>query len=117
MKIQLASDLHLEFLQRDFPGDRLITPHPDADVLVLAGDIASGTQAIDLFVDWPVPVIYVAGNHESYGKDINELESALRSKAHGTQVRYLERDRCDFDGWAAAGSAETGLSFSSFLKL
>lgn len=26
MKIQLASDLHLEFLQRDFPDERLIAP-------------------------------------------------------------------------------------------
>jgi hypothetical protein len=43
MKIQLASDLHLEFLRR-FPGERLITPAPGADVLILAGDISNGTD-------------------------------------------------------------------------
>ena len=42
IKIQLASDLHLEFLQQRWPCERLITPQSDADVLVLAGDIANG---------------------------------------------------------------------------
>jgi hypothetical protein len=55
MKIQLASDLHLDYLQRDLPGERLIAPAYGADVLVLAGDIANGVQAIELFKDWPVP--------------------------------------------------------------
>ena len=64
MKIQLASDLHLEFLQRRVPGERLIAPALQADVLVLAGDIANGTQATNLFKNWPVPVLYLAGNHE-----------------------------------------------------
>ena len=65
MKIQLASDLHLEFLKRDFPTALLISQAHDADVLVLAGDIANGTDAIALFKDWPVQVLYLAGNHES----------------------------------------------------
>ena len=65
MRIQLASDLHLEFLQREFPGERLISPAYGVDLLVLAGDIGNGTQAIELFNDWPVPVLVLAGNHES----------------------------------------------------
>lgn len=36
MKLQLASDLHLEFLARRLPGLRLVEPTADADVLVLA---------------------------------------------------------------------------------
>lgn len=39
MKIQLASDLHLEHLVRQFPSETLIRPARQADVLVLAGDI------------------------------------------------------------------------------
>lgn len=37
MKIQLASDLHLEFLERWSSRVRLIEPATDADLLVLAG--------------------------------------------------------------------------------
>lgn len=98
MKIQIASDLHLQFLQRAFPGELLISPHPDADLLVLAGDIAVGAKAVELFADWPVPVLYVAGNHEFYGRDIEELEDELRTAAAGTQVCFLENDRVDIDG-------------------
>ena len=65
MRIQLASDLHLEYLQRLFPGERLISPAVDADLMVLAGDIGNGIQAIELFKNWPVPLLLLAGNHES----------------------------------------------------
>jgi predicted phosphodiesterase len=65
MKIQLASDLHLEFLERAFPLERLISPAREADILVLAGDVSNGAKAIELFKDWPVPVLFLAGNHES----------------------------------------------------
>lgn len=97
MKIQLASDLHLEFLQKRFPGERIIAPHPDADVLVLAGDIASGTQAMALFTDWPVPVVYVAGNHEFYRYTIEEerlkMQAALPANMH-----FLENSSAEFHG-------------------
>lgn len=65
MRIQLASDLHLEPLTDRFPGERVVAPAPDADLLVLAGDIANGLDGVRLFADWPVPVLYVMGNHES----------------------------------------------------
>ena len=64
MRIQLASDLHLEFLARNFPGERLIVPAHNVDVLVLAGDISHASSAVGLFKDWPVPVLYIMGNHE-----------------------------------------------------
>lgn len=98
VKIQLASDLHLEFLAKRFPGQHLVTPHPEADVLVLAGDICTGTKAIDYFGEWPVPVIYVRGNHESYGGDIDRVEKRLRAQSAGTAVHFLERDRVDLAG-------------------
>lgn len=89
MKIQLASDLHLEFLQRDLPGLRLINPVPDADVLVLAGDIGNGTQAMELFADWPVPVIYIAGNHEFYDHPIDGMREKMR-KCTPPNMHFLE---------------------------
>lgn len=46
MQIPLASDLHLEFLQKNWPGERSIEPVGGADALVLAGDIGAGSDGI-----------------------------------------------------------------------
>ncbi len=98
MKIQLASDLHLEHLARWFPGETLIRPAHQADVLVLAGDIDRGTDAVALFAQWPVPVLYVLGNHEAYHGCIDTVVEELRAASCGTSVRLLERDVVDFGG-------------------
>lgn len=98
MKIQLASDLHLEFFARKLPSLRLVELAADADVLVLAGDIAQGTQAIELFADLPVPVIYVAGNHEFYGRDWMRTRAELRAAARGTNIHFLDDDELIIDG-------------------
>ena len=98
MKIQIASDLHLEFLQRNFPGERIIAPAPEAELLVLAGDIANGVDAVSLFADWPVPVLYVAGNHEFYAQSFEQTRADLRAACVGTSVRFLDNDVADFGG-------------------
>lgn len=98
MRIQLASDLHLEFLARQFPGECLIAPAHGAHVLVLAGDISSGSTAVELFKDWPVPVLYIAGNHEGYGGCWEDVQDELRRAAEGTSVQFLERDVVDLGG-------------------
>lgn len=91
MKIQIASDLHLEFLARRFPDYRVVEP-AEADVLVIAGDIHKGNRAIEAFRDWPIPVLYVHGNHEAYHHDYAEMVKSLRETAEGTNVRVLECD-------------------------
>jgi predicted phosphodiesterase len=91
MKIQVASDLHLDALARRFP-EYLPVTHTDSDVLVLAGDIHAGTNAIDTFANWPVPVVYVHGNHEAYGQQYAALPRLLSQRAAATQVRYLEKN-------------------------
>lgn len=96
MQLQLASDLHLEFLKRYFSGERLIAPAYGADILVLAGDVANGTQAIELFKDWSVPVLYVVGNHEFYGESFEQMCIDLRRAAAGTPIRFLDNDVADF---------------------
>jgi predicted phosphodiesterase len=106
VNIQLASDLHLEFLQQRWPGERLITPQPGADVLVLAGDVASGMQACHLFADWPAPVIYVAGNHEFYGHPIDPMYDKLREAAAKSRGRFhfLENDSLVIHGVRMLGA-------------
>ena len=92
MNIQIASDLHLEFHKTQPAGYSGIEVVPGADVLILAGDIALGTHAVSVFKDWPVPVLYVAGNHEYYGSDIVKVNKELRNQCADTQIHFLERD-------------------------
>jgi CRISPR/Cas system-associated endonuclease Cas1 len=98
MKIQLASDLHLEFLGRELGHETLIMPMPEADVLVLAGDIHLSTRAVELFRNWPVPVLYLAGNHEFYGNSWEQTRDDIRQACHGTQIQFLDNDRIDIAG-------------------
>ena len=75
MKLQIASDIHREF--RHSPN----VPDVGADVLVLAGDIG---MADDETVEWLrglsgryEAVLYVPGNHEFYGKDLDDANSFM----------------------------------------
>jgi predicted phosphodiesterase len=96
MRLHIASDLHLEFVQRDHPTSRTIEP-VEADVLILAGDIHSGKKGVEQFSDWPTPVIMVHGNHELYHNDYDETIKAMRSAAKGS-VHFLENDEVVIDG-------------------
>jgi len=114
MKIQLASDLHLEHINfkpglsytasssKEFLPKRIIGPVPGADVLVLAGDIADGAYACTLFADWPsekkIPIIYVAGNHEFYGHPIDPIYDKLREGSELNNIQFLENDSVIIDG-------------------
>ncbi len=86
MKIQLLSDLHLESEAFD------PEPHPQADLLVLAGDIDSGWSALDRFANWPVPALFVAGNHEFDGRELNDAWPALRERCAQFGLTLLERE-------------------------
>jgi hypothetical protein len=109
MKIQIASDLHLEFLARNFPGETLIRPAPEADLLALVGDISQGLHAIATFANWPVPVLYVPGNHEFYGHHWEQLREAMRKAAFGTSVVVMDNTVADLSGftdWAQSRKDE-----------
>lgn len=97
MKIQFASDLHYEFLEAQFPHYRIIEP-ADADVLVIAGDIHRGAMAIETFADWPVPVVYVHGNHEMYREQYELMLAELHAKAAGSKVHFLEQGEAVIQG-------------------
>lgn len=101
--IQYASDLHLEFYA-NVPRDadffrKLVLPAPNADILVLAGDIGHAEAAItEKFIEWCCSnwkyVIWVYGNHEYYNKKSSEkwryskaLTMAEKEDA-GIQLQY-----------------------------
>lgn len=88
MRIQILSDLHLE--TEDFTPQ----PAPDAELLVLAGDIDTTWEGLRLFAGWPVPVIYVPGNHEFDGRDVDEALRGLRDECAHVGLRLLDRDTC-----------------------
>lgn len=74
MRIQVASDLHLEFFKQT-PKNfrRIILPCSNADVLVLAGDIGYPEDDITKeFLKWCCDnwkkVFWIFGNHEYYSK-------------------------------------------------
>jgi predicted phosphodiesterase len=98
MNIQLLSDLHLETQPHFVP-----KPAPQADVLVLAGDIGSYQQGSGLtdtdfglarfspLQGWPTPVIFVPGNHEYDGQDFDQAHQRLQEVCQRLGIHWLER--------------------------
>jgi hypothetical protein len=105
VKIQLLSDLHLEGHPHYFP-----RPAPDAQMLVLAGDIGSyqtgsllagddfGLERFSPKRGWPVPVLYVPGNHEYDNLDFDEAHERLRATCERLGITWLEREVLSFAG-------------------
>lgn len=93
MKLLVLSDLHLEF-------SNLLFPANDADVIVLAGDIWKGDNGIFWArAAWPdKEIVYVAGNHEFYGKNRLEVLARLRIAAKETGVHFLDNEEVVING-------------------
>jgi Calcineurin-like phosphoesterase len=134
LKIQLLSDLHLET-----DASFVAMPAPDADLLVLAGDVGSYQTRRDGSVmdepdwglrrfsplpqhaGWPVPVLFVPGNHEYDGLEMDEVHDGLRRACDRLGIVWLERETLwvegvrfvgttlwsDYDALVPAGATET----------
>lgn len=122
MKIQYASDLHLEFYQKT-PFQPMLTPA--APTLVLAGDIGRpDKRSYKDFLqycsrNW-TDVVVVAGNHEFYNSrnykqwrympptDIHDVGTRLAAcntiAAGFPNVHFLDRRRVDIGGMAFLGA-------------
>ncbi|HET6802791.1 MAG TPA: metallophosphoesterase [Casimicrobiaceae bacterium] len=97
MKLNVLSDLHLSFGP---PG----APDNDADVVILAGDIARPREAIAWARELATPVLYVPGNHEFYGGSVSGTLRALAELSAGTNVRVLDDAEVTIDGVRFVGS-------------
>ena len=105
------SDLHLEGHPHFLP-----RPAPDADLLVLAGDIGSyqpnsrladadfGLGRFSPRQGWPVPVLYVPGNHEYDALDFDETHARLRETCERLGITWLEREQAVFGGVRFVGT-------------
>ncbi len=91
MKIQVISDVHLEFGKFELPIN-------GCDVVIAAGDIGVGTEGLEWLQTLNVPIIYVAGNHEYWGFEIKDLNNVLINSSKGSNVHYLEKDSVEIDG-------------------
>jgi hypothetical protein len=111
MKIQLLSDLHLEVHPQLH-----IEPAPGADLLVLAGDIGSyqqgslltepdfGLRRFSPHHGWPVPVIFLPGNHEYDLLDFDQAHQRLRDQCETLGMVWLERESVVLDGVRFVGT-------------
>ena len=64
MRPQLLSDLHPR------PSPRSRARRRRREALVLGGDIDATWAGLERFQNWPVPVLFVAGNHEFDGREL-----------------------------------------------
>jgi predicted phosphodiesterase len=83
MRLNIISDLHLNFCE-------FSRPENDADVVILAGDIARPSEAVAWARDFGKPVLYVPGNHEFYGGSLDGIGADLKRLAAGTCIRVLD---------------------------
>ena len=129
MRLQLLSDLHLETESFD------PIPAPDAELLVLAGDVDSGWGGLQKFRGWPVPILYVPGNHEYDQRDFDAARAGLVAlsadlgftmlddaavvitDAEGRRVRFLGTTRwSDFEVFGEAMRAKAMRAASYFQR-
>ena len=114
MNIQLLSDLHLEAHPHFLP-----EPAPDADVLVLAGDVGSyqpgsqlagGDFGLERFsplprhAAWPTPVLFVPGNHEYDAQDFDAARQRLRQTCERLGILWLDREVLTLQGVRFVGT-------------
>ncbi|MDE1947701.1 MAG: metallophosphoesterase family protein [Burkholderiales bacterium] len=91
MKINILSDLHLDYAPMDRPVN-------EADLVVLAGDISRPREAVAWALRLGKPVLYVAGNHEFYGGSIDATQGQLRMLCAGTALQFLDCDETVIQG-------------------
>jgi len=99
VKIRIHSDLHLEFCD-------WTPPAALADVVVLAGDIHNGARGIEWarrrFPD--TPVLYVPGNHEFYGGELQAVHSAMHAAARRFEIELLDGAEVNVGGTRFLGA-------------
>ncbi len=130
MRIQVMSDLHLESEACE------LSPAPQAELLVLAGDIDSSWAGYQRFADWPVPVVVVAGNHEfdrrdvvndlpalrawcgQWGLQLLECEQTVRVDAQGRRIRLVGTTRwSDFEVFGPSARPRAQRAASYYVKV
>jgi len=105
MRLLIVSDLHREVWREHAPKID-VSEYPD--VVILAGDIDTGARAIawaDQEFRW-IPTIYVHGNHEGYGHNLDDVQNDLQKACAATDhVHYLNCAELQLGGVRFLGAA------------
>ncbi len=95
MLLWIISDLHLELTRGwDLPGP---DARPEFDVLIVAGDLIPRMERGVAFLaervtDKDKVVLYLPGNHEGYGCDLDRTVEKARAAAAGSRVIVMQDD-------------------------
>lgn len=107
MKIQLLSDLHMEFMPLIEHEYFVLKNLNEVDLVILAGDITSYTfllHDLRLFCDHYPKVLYVTGNHEYYNSSFEEVhKKLLKLSAECDNFHWLSNSVCEIDGQKFVG--------------
>ncbi|MEM9357473.1 MAG: metallophosphoesterase [Pseudomonadota bacterium] len=115
MRVHYMSDIHLEFDAMD--------QLPSGEVLILAGDITTAVclspetqdsrkqrvrsatlRFFELARKNFDTILYIGGNHEPYGIDIDESQALIERHLGGDGVYYLENKAATIDGVTFLGA-------------
>lgn len=96
MKVCILSDLHLEIFNIKFS-------KIDCDIMVLAGDIGTGTMAKD-FIMWHLEngvkhILYVFGNHEFWNKETNSISKFFNPTIYEESSTLSDSYQYTIDQW------------------
>ncbi len=108
MKLRILSDLHFEFhpdAGRGFVRGLDVDPN---EILALAGDLATPkllAGSLDLLCQRFRHVVFVAGNHEYYGRSPAEVHDILHAAvARNANLHWLEAAATTIDGQRFIGA-------------
>lgn len=115
MRLQVFSDLHLEYIQDDqyiSKGywENIITIYEITDIVILCGDIGNPKSEIYWSLikycsDRAKHVLLLTGNHEYYGSSILEVEYLISLKLKSyPNVKFLQRDIFIIDDYVFVGA-------------
>ena len=87
MKIQVISDLHIEFGEYSIDSSQ-------ADIIVIAGDVHIGKNGVTwIKKEIPnKPVIYILGNHEYYSNTYPNLLYEIKEITKNSNIKILENE-------------------------
>lgn len=108
MNLRILSDLHFEFHADAGRGFVRTLEVADDEVLVLAGDIATAKllpDSLDRLCQRFRHVVFVAGNHEYYGRSPAEVHDILAAcVSRNVNLHWLESSSATIDGQRFLGA-------------